>query len=114
MALTKKISTLVDKLISLSRDGKLAWEETVDENTFLTAVSGFGVDISKAGVSPFSDYRLRVSDQVGKTLEDVRVKRSGADSEDWEKIDELFEIARRNARDVDAALTTLISSLEKI
>ncbi len=66
MALTKNISTLVDKLISLSREGKLAWEETVDEDTFLTAVSGFGVDISKDrrfSTSPTSgcEYPIRLA-----------------------------------------------------
>jgi hypothetical protein len=112
MALQEKTAKLVDKLIDLSGQGKVSWEETADENTFLTSVGNFVVSIAKPEASVFT---LTISDQAGRTLDETRDHVNDFyTSPDYSRVSTLHELARRRALNVDAALTEMLSSLEQI
>jgi hypothetical protein len=110
MALQEQTAKLIDKLIELSEQGKVSWQETADENTFLASVNKFVVTIAKPDYQ--SGYEFVVTDQVGRTLEEARA--IGNQDAYYERLGLLQELARRSARNVGEALSDLLSSLEQI
>jgi polyphosphate kinase len=110
MALQEQTTQLVNKLSQLSAQGKVVWQETADENTFLASVAKFVVTIAK-----ISDdfYTFTIADQTGKTLEEVR-EDSGYPNHDFKRLAELHEVARRAALNVEGALSEMLTSLEQI
>ena len=111
MALQDQIAKLVDKLAELSEQGKVRWEETADENTFLASVAKFIVTIAKPNAN---EYSLTVADQSGKTLEEAREQEGSSYYVDYQRLAGLHELARRTALRVDEALSEMLSSLEQI
>jgi hypothetical protein len=115
MALQEQTAKLVDKLIDLSGQGKVNWQETADDDTFLASVAKFVVTIDKPGQN---EYCFTVADQAGKTLEEVREKYADDEytypSKDYTSLAKLHELARRAALNVEGALSEMLSSLEQI
>ena len=100
---------LIDRLLELTRNNKVEWQETVENNTFLAAFPKYVVTIGKSEDA----YRFGVADEFGKTLEDVAFAKSENRylSEDFEQ---LHSLARRHALHSDAAISELLSSLATI
>jgi hypothetical protein len=111
MVLQEQTAKLVAKLIELSAQGKVRWQETADEDTFLASVGKFVVTIAK---TRGSEYCFVVADQAGKTLEEIRESNDSFTREDDYRFAELHELARRAALDVGKALSEMLSSLEQI
>ena len=107
MAFQKKIDQLVTRLTELTESGKVSWEETAEEGTFLASVGKFVVTL---GEFPSSQYRFRILDEKGKTIDEAW----GTTGENWTLLSHLHELARRNALHVEEALSDLLSSLEHI
>jgi hypothetical protein len=120
MAFQEQVVKLVERLTSLSAEGKVEWEETADEDTFQAAISKFVVTVGKAGSDVDSDYHLRILDQAGKVIEQATVSRYLPQFErsyvnpEWADLHDLHEYARRRALHVEEALSDLLSSLEGI
>ena len=107
-----KIATLINLLVVRSQAGKLLWEKTIDEGVFQTTLGGYTVRLSprhRRGV--FGDERyvlIEINNAEGELIEEV--SDTDVNSNDlWS----LYEIARRQAMGVDAALDTIISELER-
>jgi hypothetical protein len=105
------LSRLVERLLELTDQGKLEWQETASENDFQATVGHYVVSISQAGpISEEADYRIQVSDWRGNVLEtatEFREKSPGV-------LERLFQGARRKALKVDEALADLLSSLDSL
>jgi hypothetical protein len=116
MPLQEQTAKLVDKLIELSEQGKVNWQETAEEDAFLASVGKFVVTAAKADLQ-YPGYTFTIADQVGRILEEARVEDrgtyEGADHY-YSRLAALFEMARRQALKVDEALTEMLSSLEQI
>jgi hypothetical protein len=116
MAFQEKIDQLVTRLTELTERGKISWEDTADEGTFLTSVGKFVVtlgevpDYLRDEEGPFVRYRFKILDETGKTIDEA----SGTPGEDWNRLSHLHELARRSALHVDEALSDILSSLEHI
>lgn len=114
MAFSKQIEQLVARLTDLTENGKVKWRETADEAIFLVPVAKFVVSVGKEDIDTWGQenvrFRVRVLDHSGKTLDDD----SASSGEDFSRLGRLHELARRNALNVDEALTDLLSSLEHI
>jgi hypothetical protein len=110
---TPQIESLIDKLLELSREGKVNWQETANEQKFLAAVSKFVVTIGFEDETNWTNasYGLEVSDQAGKALENVTLYRGDLR---FAELQELHTLARRRALRVDEALSDLLSTLTKI
>jgi hypothetical protein len=106
MAFQEKIDQLVTRLTELTESGKVSWEETADEGTFLASVGKFVVTLGQD--DPY--YRFKILDGTGKTIEEAL----GTGGENWTRLSHLHELARRNALHVEEALSDLLSSLEHI
>lgn len=116
MALQPQLVKLVERLTELTRQSKITWEATADEDTFLTSAGKFVVTLGKEGSgdswgSPFDRFRFRVLDGSGKTIDEGL---SGPYHEERLQLEGLHELARRSALDADEALSDLLSSLEHI
>jgi hypothetical protein len=73
MPISEKIAQLVTRIDDLSREGKIRWEETADENTFQAVVSAYTVQI-KAEVDEYSagtNYDLKILNSNNVVIEDV-------------------------------------------
>ena len=112
MAHQEQTAKLVDRLIELSGQGKVSWQETAEENTFLTSVGKFVVSIAKPEAFAFN---LTISDQAGRTLEETRdYVNDFYSSPDYTRVSKLHELARRRALNVDAALKEMMYSLDQL
>lgn len=114
MVLTPQIESLIQRLLTLSKEGKVDWEETVVEQKFLAALSKYVVTIEE-GTWNGLHYDLEVSDQFGRVIDAVSVTpefKSG--TEPFDKLGELHALARRRALKADASLSDFLSDLAAI
>jgi hypothetical protein len=88
--------------------GELKWEPTSGESTFQTSFPKYSVSITHVA----GDYLIRLFNESGRHIESV--SSSELYSGGFEKAGELFELARRNALQVDNALDELVGELSKI
>lgn len=115
MALHEKIDQLVTKLMVLTEAGKVTWDATADEDTFLTTLGKFVVTLKKEerhfGAERYNAFRFKILDAGGKALEEAY---EVTQTNDWERLRTLHDLARRKALHVEEALSDLLASLEHI
>jgi len=114
------IPKLIERLIGLTAEGKIAWKETASEDDFLATVGQYVVTISRTRNPESWDYQIRVADRKGTLIDEAH----DSDFDSDLKIGEhhplkafglLYDAARRSAReDVDKALTDLLASLDSL
>jgi len=114
MAFNEQVVKLVDKLAALSRESKVAWEETVDAKVFQASVSKFVVTIGFYQPPDWKNdpdyFSLEVRDQQNRLVDGAKADSVGTAG--WKRLEELHELARRSALHVDDALTDLLSALD--
>ena len=115
-----KLAKLIDTLAKLTREDKVTWSETADDNTFQTSFPQYNVSVTKkyAGQNwgeDYYEYRITVRDQAGKVLEDAgHSDLSAVDHLAETAMKSLYDNARRSALKVDEALSDLLSSLDHL
>jgi hypothetical protein len=129
MAFEAQIDKLVEKLTELTRADKVIWQETAEENTFLTAVGQSVVTVGRVSSAPSAPCFMRILDATGKTIEEAyaaksdilteyRARRSEAALDvavrDLDRLQNLLELARRSAMKSDKFVSDLLSTLEAI
>jgi hypothetical protein len=121
--MSTKLDKLISRLIALTGRGKIAWEETADENTFQAVVSDFVVNVGRIGSYVNNDHFFRLLDQKGRIVDEVTFDRATGLIEspplpyggsDWDQLRTLHQLARRSALHADDAVSNLLSSLEKV
>ena len=117
----EKITNLIDLLLEKTLEGKVSWESTANNETFLSSLGLYGISIRRTvpqtvtrGIAFFGDsrpiYIVSFLDEEGK-LFDSKVENS-ASSTGYEKLEELFTLARRSAHNVEESLDRLLQELE--
>lgn len=116
MALETQIDKLVERLTELTRADKVVWQETADENTFLTGVGKSVVTVGRMRGDSTAPCFIRILDDTGKTIEEAFALMSARDQslQDWERVRTLHELARRSALKSERLVSDLLSSLEAI
>ena len=125
MAVSNLLTTLIERLLDLTTEGRIDWQETASENDFLANVSQYVVTISRTdeGTGEFPTthyYSIRVADREGTLVDSASDAdlddrpRPGTSRPPKETLKFLFDAARRKALNVDKALSELISSLDSI
>ena len=117
MAFSEKIDQLIVRLTELTDHGRLTWEETADEDTFLASVGKFVVTLGKENRedswgNTHENLQFKILDAAGKTLDEA--SSDGQVLHDSQRLSGLYELARRSALHVDEALSDLLASLEHI
>jgi hypothetical protein len=126
MVTDDKISRLVEKLHQQTLDGKVKWEKTAGPGCFLTVFPDYGVRVrtremiddpivrSRVAGSPL--LYQEVADKTFVVLEIVNtngVVIEEAKAFDVPRLPSLYELARRQALDVEKAVDDLLAALER-
>jgi hypothetical protein len=114
MAYNLTTDKVVDRLLELSRAGKVVWQETVDERAFAALLPKFTVAISRRRTG--EEYTFRVVDERDRVVEEATISEAGhlQANDAWDKLRDLHELARRSAVHADEAVSDLLASLEQI
>ena|SRR5216684_7775548 len=113
MAFPGQIDKLVTRLTELTERGKVEWQETANSDTYLASVGKFIVTIEKAvsEVNPDNrDYSFQIKDQTRRAIDTA----SAMFGDDWIRLRDLHEAARRNALHSEKVVSELLSSLDQI
>lgn len=104
------LSELVPTLTEKTRQGRLEWTDGGDRS-FITNVNNVYVRVSYDNRSQSIDHRLSVLDDSGNIIESLTPSR---DTLDGDRLEELYDAARRKALRVDEALDTLKQALSRL
>ena len=111
-----KLSYLVSTLLQKTVEGKVLWEPTISDSEFLAGFSRYVVSIKVGYDNEFRQERplraLVLSNQDGRTI-DAKVEYDTGSS-DYEKLGELFRVARRSAHNAEESLDNLLQELQRI
>jgi hypothetical protein len=119
MTFSEQIDKLVAKLTELSARDKVDWQETANLNTYLARVEKFVVTINNQGSEMLGGYSFQILDATGRSIEAVTAPyagrdRSGDSKTNWERLRDLYEIARRRALHSEKVVSDLLASLDRI
>lgn len=109
-----RLRELVKRLIIATEQGSIKWEETDVATTFISVFSdGPTVQISSADGDGRHPYVLDVANSHGTIVDSLR---SSNNSDLWDDDDmqELYELARRDATNVDDILDVIFNELPPI
>ncbi len=100
-----KIEAILQKLIQLSNEGKIEWAPTVDPLKFSAALGSSSVVIAKDGHT----FYLNLLNRSGDDLDHM-------DSGEWgnPSMEQLYDLARRRALNVDAELDNVLVELNQL
>jgi hypothetical protein len=118
MALTEQIDKLVSRLTDLTRRDKVSWQETGNEYMFLAPLGKFIVTVGKQGSEVYGGYSFQISEN-GRTIDGAIAPYRGSEAQsegfrNWDRLRELYELARRSAVHADQSVSDLLSTLEQI
>jgi hypothetical protein len=112
----QKETQFFSEVLAKTRVGKIPWEKTAAEQTYIAPVAGqFTLSISelierdRLGNEAF-DYVLKLSDSDERVLSSVSASESGV----FLDLRELYATARRQALQVDAKLDSVLGELRKL
>jgi hypothetical protein len=116
------VPKLIERLISLTAEGKIDWQETASEDDYQATVTQYVVIISRTTNRDnwdAWDYKIRVADRKGALIDEATdsdfegdLKIAGHSA--YKALTLLYDAARRSARNVDKALTELLASLDSL
>ena len=96
-------------VLERTKEGRLDWEPTVRENSFLASLGNQSLKITYMGEEPFGgQYSLVVLNKDGVELETIDAV---AGTTEAEPLRNIFEFARRWALNVDEELDELVKVL---
>lgn len=104
----EKVADLIDLLLEKTREGKITWEATVRESTFIAPFGRYGVAISDERFG----FVLMFSDENGKEIK-TKIENS-VGSSDHRNLEELFTLAQRSAYNAEESLDGLLQELQRI
>lgn len=117
--MTEDYSTLINLLIVKTKSGKAKWETTSARRTYQTYIDGNFITIYtrdntllEFGIDKEPEAVLAINGMDGEEIDSVKVYVTT--SKDYSLLDELYNVAKRNALNLDQTITNLISSLKKM
>ena len=119
MEFPAQILKLVSKLIELTKEDKLAWEETGNRNIYLAKIDKANVLVGKSGSDVYGGYTLQIIDESGHVVDGALALYASRDTDRaafsrWDFLQSLYDLARRSALKSDKVVSDLLSTLEAI
>ena len=107
------------KLAELTGKDKVEWKETGNATTYLASVDKFIVTVNKSGSEVYGGYSFQILDRTGRAIEGVTApfvgrEKSMEEHANWERLRDLYEIARRRALHSEKVVSDLLASLDNI
>lgn len=113
-----KMGILLNHILNLTRMGQLKWNTSGDDDSYLLSFSDYSINIfyrpSENLDSGGLEYVIRIYDNEGKVVDEVNnveLDEIERGKNFYKLLDELFVLARRNARGIDEALESMMSDL---
>jgi hypothetical protein len=118
MIFPDQIGKLVTKLTELTVKDKVEWKETGNATTYLASVDKFVVTINRTGSEVNGGFSFQILDRTGRAVEGVTAhigrEKSASENANWERLRDLYEIARRRALHSEKVVSDLLASLDRI
>ena len=105
-----KVVDLLPVIESKTSDGKLAWEELGAGVLTVELHRSYSLELRKQGQT----LTLSVLNEEGRRLDTVECSLVSEDNEAAKPMRRLYELARRQALDVDSALDDVRRTLERL
>jgi hypothetical protein len=112
-----KMAVLIERLISLTNRSEIRWEATAQDDVYQASLPGYSVQILTRptvhrGVDG-EDVVVRIRNNEGKVIEEVADTDFSQDllKNSYEKMQNMYQTARRQALGVEAALDELLNAL---
>ena len=117
----EKVAHLIDLLLDKTREGKISWESTANSDAFVSSLGLYGISIRRnvphtvaRGFALFGDtrpaYVVSFLNEDGELFDSQ--SENSPSSAGYEKLEELFTLARRSAHNVNESLDNLLQELE--
>jgi hypothetical protein len=111
---------LVQQLLARSNEGKVRWEKTVDSGEYQAAFPHYSVRTFSRfnSETDVEDYFLQIYNEEGELVEEISdgeftiMLGPNATPSGFKIMKDLYEVARRTAMGVEAALDTILAELE--
>ena len=104
------LDQILTGLIQRTKEGKLKWSSTHQQDRFTTSVDVISVMIFESVSSFGAGYQLDILDESGEIVESLR--HEDTTEEQDELLERLYILARRSALDIDLVLEKLAQGLE--
>lgn len=119
MTFPDQIDKLVTKLAELTGKDKVEWKETGNPSTYLASVDKLVVSINKSGSEVYGGFSFQILDRTGRAVEGVAApfigrEKSAEAHANWQRLRDLYEIARRRALHSEKVVSDLLASLDRI
>src|SRR6266700_50910 len=107
---------LVERLHERTLNNKLLWEKTVVPGVFQVVFGVHSIQVAKRedvdswGTVIGHSFSMEIYNEEGTLIEEIRAK--DLEESASQKLEELYELARRQAMGVDKILDSLLSELE--
>lgn len=115
----QKIAAVVDRLLGLTKNNELVWETTETEEVFQVSFANSSIKLSyRPTVEEDTedddiDYVVTVLNNSGLVVEEVSdIELRDYMTDSFDKLDELYELARGYALGTEQILDSLIDELE--
>ena len=106
-----EVAEIIPKLVDRTDQNRINWRQTPSEGTFGARIGNWSVTISAPAVLSGIILNLRVYDQEGKFLDEVR---ASTGTELHRSLSQLYEKAKRSALGIDRQLEGLMAELDKV
>jgi hypothetical protein len=112
-----EIEDIFSKVQRATENGKLQWKATSDKDTFIAGLEGKFTFLIQNLRGNFESYYFSMSDSGGNVIIEQTVYEPntpmGNFPPDFNRVKVMYEIARRNALDIDQKLRDAASLLDK-
>src|SRR3954454_13052748 len=102
MSANPKFEAFLDGLLRATKDGKLDWRDTADEDSFMVELNHGFVHVERRNVvdgedRPTTYYQAYLYDRKGRLADEI----GSGQMDNGSALSELFALARRSARETD-------------
>ncbi len=113
MSVNPKFQTFLGGLLDATRNGKLDWRDTADEDTFMVELNHGFVHLERRREAdederPHIYYRAYLYDRKGRLADEI----GSWQMESKSVLSDLFDLARRSARETDSLLDQVSADLQ--
>lgn len=108
----EKLARLTAVLLDKTKAGKVVWESITAGDEYIAEFSKYGVSVSRVSIrNSVPEYVLSLVNEDG---DDIETKRESQRSNgDYDKLEQLFNLARRAADNVEEGLDSILEALER-
>jgi hypothetical protein len=113
MSANPKYEAFLYGLLDATKDGKVEWRDTADEDTFMVELNHGFVHLERRpnvdeDDRPYTYFRAYLYDRKGRLADEI----SSGQMTSGSMLTELYELARRSARETDSLLDQVSADLQ--